>query len=257
MLVAVVAALVGGGIFFAVVTAIASLAALREWHRLVDAQGRMTREMYVTGVSVCAAIALTVWSGVSLWAIAAIVAGMAAAAISTALRGSRKIFWHGFGALYIGLTAIGMVGLRDDALRGGWIVAGIFIAIWMNDSGALFFGKLLGGPKLVPVLSPNKTWAGLVGGIVSAMVSEALFVGWLGGNPWRATLFGFFLALLGHCGDLFESWVKRRFKAKNTGGLIPGHGGMLDRIDSLLFAVPLAAALVLFAGFDPLFGYGS
>ena len=197
MIVAVVAALVGGGIFFAIVTAVASLAALREWHRLVDAQGRLTREMFLTGASVCAAVAITEWGGVSIWSFVAIAAGMAAAAISTALRGSKKIFWHGFGALYIGLTAIGMIALRDEALHGGWIVAGIFIAIWTNDTGALFVGKLIGGPKLVPVLSPNKTWAGLIGGTIVAMLSEALYVACLGGDPWRATLFGFFLLCWG------------------------------------------------------------
>jgi phosphatidate cytidylyltransferase len=69
-------------------------------------------------------------------------------------------------------------------------------------------------------------------------------------------LFGFFLALLGHCGDLFESWVKRRFQAKVTGRLIPGHGGMLDRVDSLLFAAPVAAFAFLLLGIDPVFGIG-
>ncbi len=79
-----------------------------------------------------------------------------------------------------------------------------------------------------------------------------IYVALLGGMIFQAAIFGFFLALAGHCGDLFESWVKRRFHAKNTGRLIPGHGGMLDRIDSMLLAAPVCAMLVFIMNFNPL-----
>ena len=89
---------------------------------------------------------------------------------------------------------------------------------------------------------------------MAAGVAESLYVGLLGGVILEAVGFGIFLALMGHCGDLFESWVKRQFRAKNTGRLIPGHGGMLDRIDSLLFAAPACGALMFLTGLNPFQG---
>jgi phosphatidate cytidylyltransferase len=155
--------------------------------------------------------------------------------------------------VYIGLPVLALVLLRD-APRGAAIVGALFVAVWTADTGALLFGRLIGGPKLVPVLSPNKTWAGFLGGTIAAAIGEAVYVGLLNGNVLQAIAFGIFLALAGHCGDLFESWVKRQFRAKNTGGLIPGHGGILDRIDSVLFAAPVCAVLIFLAGFNPLNG---
>jgi phosphatidate cytidylyltransferase len=139
-------------------------------------------------------------------------------------------------------------------MHGGWIVLGVFIAVWAADIGALFVGRLIGGPKLAPALSPNKTWAGFWGGVIFAGLAETLYVAVLGGPIANALIFGAFLALVGHAGDLFESWVKRRFRAKNSGTMIPGHGGMLDRVDSLLFAAPVAAGLVFLVHFDPVVG---
>jgi phosphatidate cytidylyltransferase len=89
---------------------------------------------------------------------------------------------------------------------------------------------------------------------VAAGLGEALYVALLGGRVGEGLVLGLLLALSGHAGDLFESWVKRRFHAKNSGSLIPGHGGVLDRIDSLLFAVPVCAILIVFAGLNPFAG---
>lgn len=250
---------------FPVIVVGCAYASLREWHRLVDGGHLAIREMLLSTLAVAVAMVLTYLHADLMWPSLALAGGAVASAVSAKLRRS-SAFWHGLGPIYIGLTAVGLVALRADVLRGVWIVVGIFVAIWASDSAALFCGRTIGGPKLAPLLSPNKTWAGFLGGIVAAGMAEGLYVAILpfltssplgsGGQVWQATMFGFFLALLGHCGDLFESWVKRRFKAKNSGTLIPGHGGMLDRVDSLLFAVPVAAALILLAGFDPLFGYG-
>ena len=115
-------------------------------------------------------------------------------------------------------------------------------------------GRLLRGPKLIPSLSPNKTWAGFLVGSLAAAVCVALYIAAIGGRLAEGALVGFALALVGHAGDLFESWLKRRSGRKNSGGLIPGHGGVLDRIDSMLFAAPLAAFGVFVLGLDPLCG---
>jgi phosphatidate cytidylyltransferase len=163
--------------------------------------------------------------------------------------------WHAFGAVYIGLPALALVLLRD-APRGAAIVGALFVAVWTTDTGALLFGRLIGGPKLAPILSPNKTWAGFLGGTVAAAIAEAIYSGVIGGSALRGITLGILLALASVCGDLFESWVKRQFRAKNTGSLIPGHGGMLDRIDSVLFAAPACAGLLVFSGLNP-FGISS
>jgi phosphatidate cytidylyltransferase len=135
-----------------------------------------------------------------------------------------------------------------------WIILGVFLVVWAADTGALVAGKVLKGPKLAPVLSPNKTWSGTLGGVAAAAAVEAIFIAVLGGSAWRAALYGAGLAVVAHAGDLFESFVKRRFHRKDSGTMIPGHGGVLDRIDSMLAAALGVALLVLVLGADPLFG---
>ena len=256
--VAAVAAVAGGEFLFSVLVAAGAIAALREWHRLINA-GHLARETIPTGLAMIA----TVWlahagQGVAL-ALGAIILGACGAALLAASRRLPAFWpipWHAFGAVYVGVPALAFVLLRGEP-RGAAIVGGLFVAVWTADTGALIFGRLIGGPKLAPVLSPNKTWAGFLGGTLAAGMAEGLYVGLLGGGILQAVAFGVFLALAGHSGDLFESWVKRQFHAKNTGRLIPGHGGILDRIDSLLFAAPACAALMFLAGFNPLNGVAS
>ena len=252
---AAVGALLLGGVMYSALLALAAIAALREWHRLVN-DGHIAREMIPSGLAMIAVVSLAHLPNGVVLSLLAILAGAAGAALSAALRRKPVLWpipWHAFGAVYVGLPVLAFALLRDQA-RGAAIVGGLFVAVWTADTGALFCGRLIGGPKLVPVLSPNKTWAGFLGGTLAAGVAEALYVGLLDGAILQAAAFGVFLALSGHCGDLFESWVKRQFRAKNTGRLIPGHGGMLDRIDSLLFAAPACAALMFSTGFNPFHG---
>ena len=255
MAVAAVAGVAGGGLFFSVIVAVIAVAALREWHRLINGGPHhgVSPEMVATALSVVVAIALIYIRHRAGLPTLVVATGAMVAGVSALWRG-KSITLHMLGAAYIGGPALALVALRQDHEHGGWIVLGVFVAVWAADIGALLFGRLLGGPKLAPALSPSKTWAGFFGGILLGALAEALYVALLGGPIANALIFGAFLALIGHTGDLFESWVKRLFRAKNSGGLIPGHGGMLDRIDSLLFAVPVAAALVFVAHFDPLAG---
>ena len=252
---AAVAAVIYGGVFFSGFVTLGAIAALREWHRLVNG-GHVAREMIPTSLAVIAAVWLTHMRGGLDWAFVAILLGACGAALLSGMRRMPVRWpmpWHALGALYIGLPVLALVLLRD-APRGAAIVGALFVAVWTADTGALLFGRLIGGPKFAPVLSPNKTWAGFLGGTIAAAIGEALYIGILGGNLPDAVALGIFLALAGHCGDLFESWVKRQFRAKNTGRLIPGHGGILDRIDSVLFAAPVCAGLIFLTGFNPLNG---
>ena len=253
---AAVGALAWGGWLFSVFVVIAAIFALREWHRLVNG-GRFAREMLPTSLAIVAAVSLIrLDAGLGI-AVTAILLGAGGAALVSALRRAQRwpIPWHAFGAVYIGLPVLALVLLRD-APRGAAIVGGLFVAVWTTDTGALLFGRLIGGPKLAPVLSPNKTWAGFLGGTIAAAIAEAVYSGIIGGSALRGAVLGILLALASVCGDLFESWVKRQFRAKNTGSLIPGHGGMLDRIDSVLFAAPACAGLLVFSGLNP-FGISS
>ena len=256
MAMAAIAGVAGGGLFFALIIAISAIAGLREWHRLINGgapRHGVTPEMIATSLSVVAGVLFIYFKHSSALPMLILVLGGGLAGICAALC-KRPILLHAAGALYIGGPALALVALRQDHMHGGWIVLGVFIAVWAADIGALFVGRLIGGPKLAPALSPNKTWAGFWGGVIFAGLAETLYVAVLGGPIVNALIFGVFLALVGHAGDLFESWVKRRFRAKNSGTMIPGHGGMLDRVDSLLFAGPVAAGLVFLVHFDPVVG---
>ena len=254
MVLAIIAAVIGGGLLFAAIVAIVAVAALREWHRLVNGHV-LARETIPTGAAAVAVVLLVHAHQPILWPLAAIGVGAVLAALSAALRGV-PVLWHAFGAAYVGLPVLAIMVLREDPAWGGLIVGAIFAAVWAADTGALLLGRAIGGPRLAPVLSPNKTWAGLVGGMIAAVLVEIVYVGAWGGTIWIGALLGVALGTAAHSGDLFESWVKRQFQAKNTGTLIPGHGGVLDRIDSLLFAAPAGAVLLYLSELNPFGGPG-
>jgi phosphatidate cytidylyltransferase len=250
---ATVAAAYGGGVWFALLIAVAIAAAAREWHRMfVRAYAPY---MVVTIVTVAAALVAT--SGAirapSTFPWAMLMAGTIANFSFGTLRREEPA-WQGFGVLYLGISSVAVVMLRMSAPHAFWLVVMLFACVWATDTGALVFGNVLGGPKLAPVLSPNKTWAGLFGGIFCAIVAGVVIVAALGGDMVRGALFGLVASLAAHVGDLFESWVKRRVGRKNSGSLIPGHGGVLDRIDSIILAAPVCALAVLAIGLNPLLG---
>ena len=157
--------------------------------------------------------------------------------------------WLSLGAFTIILTGISVVWLRKATPEGAYLLTWLLAVVWASDSAAFFVGRRFGGPLLAPSISPSKTWSGWCGGIVGAGIT-GLAVASLFDAPvvFTALIAGMLLGIAGHAGDLFESKLKRRFDVKDSGGLVPGHGGLLDRLDSLLFAAPAAAALYL-AGF--------
>ncbi|MEO5865892.1 MAG: phosphatidate cytidylyltransferase [Sphingomonas sp.] len=147
------------------------------------------------------------------------------------------------GVIYVGLPVLGLLVLRkqpEGVVFALWAMA----LVWLCDIGAYFAGRAIGGPKLAPRISPNKTWAGLVGGVVAASVF-GLLMHWQYGLAWRLTLSSPILAVLAQGGDLFESWLKRRAGVKDSGSLLPGHGGVLDRLDGLVPVAPVAAFIAV------------
>jgi phosphatidate cytidylyltransferase len=155
--------------------------------------------------------------------------------------GSRFMWW---GVPYIALPGVALVMIRNSPELGLTAVLWLFAVVWSADTMAYVFGRLIGGPKLAPAISPNKTWAGL-GGAVFGGVAASAAAALIAGLPAVAVLaaLGGLLAVLEQAGDLFESAVKRRFGVKDSGHIIPGHGGVLDRVDGLMFAA-IAAALI-------------
>ncbi|MCY0865014.1 MAG: phosphatidate cytidylyltransferase, partial [Sulfobacillus sp.] len=117
---------------------------------------------------------------------------------------------------------------------------GFFVVIWITDAMAFFMGRKFGRRKLLPHVSPGKTWVGTLSGFFSAMVAGMLLSGWLSLGEWQGALFGAVISVSGQIGDLLESQFKRYAGVKDSGGLLPGHGGFLDRFDSVLLALPLA-----------------
>lgn len=160
---------------------------------------------------------------------------------------SKQLFWQLVGVAYITIPIISLLWLRDYD-KGREVVLWLLAVVWTTDIGAYIAGKTVGGYKICPAISPNKTWAGLVGGLFGA-----LLVGYLttkliySAKPMYLIIISLMLGAYGQFGDLVESWLKRKFKVKDSGFIIPGHGGILDRVDSL---VPVAPKVVLILLFD-------
>ena len=246
--------------WFAVVTAVMMMLAGREWHRMVrsEVQREATDQqpILIQSAVTAAAIALSITALMLhqiLLAFILLGLGTAAGFVLARLRGDNPL-WHGGGVLYVGLPGLALVALKSLAPQGPQSLLGMFLIVWATDTGALVFGKLIGGAKLAPRISPGKTWAGTIGGSITAAMVFGLYIAFFSFNVPLAMVFAFVFSFVAHGGDLFESLVKRRFGTKDSGALIPGHGGVLDRVDSL-FAASLVMALLVFGlHFNPLFG---
>ena len=153
------------------------------------------------------------------------------------------------GIPYIGAASIALLWLRQDEGAGRANVLFLILIVWASDVGAYAVGRLVGGPKLAPHISPNKTWSGAIGGLLAAAMTGAGFAFLAdGGDCWLAAAVAVSLGCVSQFGDLLESLFKRRFGVKDSGRLIPGHGGLLDRLDGVLAAAPAAALLALALG---------
>ncbi|MHA1599153.1 MAG: phosphatidate cytidylyltransferase [Alphaproteobacteria bacterium] len=157
-----------------------------------------------------------------------------------------RLPWLAFGAIYIVFPSLALLWLRG-AGGGRETVVWLLVLVWAADIGAYAAGRTIGGPKLAPAISPNKTWAGLFGCIAASALAGAAVANYFGTSGlFGVALISGFIGMLSQAGDLLESWVKRHFGVKDSSNLIPGHGGLLDRVDGLL-AAALAAALIGFA----------
>ena len=163
------------------------------------------------------------------------------------------------GIFYIGIALSCAVWLRNFEAAGFYILLYVFFAVWACDIGAYAAGRMIGGPKMAPKISPNKTWAGLVGGCIAAIAAVMLYHIWLDDRVTSAVVerfslffqftLGLFLSVVGQLGDLLESSLKRHAGLKDSGSIIPGHGGLLDRIDALLLTIPVYTLVIFYLNY--------
>jgi phosphatidate cytidylyltransferase len=229
-----------GGWWFTALVAAGVLLIFAEWAVMHG----IARTWRLVGLAVLAGCCIAVQSGQLIeavvgLAVAALVLGMAVKVMKVC-----DVKWMAGGLLYAGLPAIALIWLRAQP-QGLGLVLWVLTLVWATDIFAYFAGRAIGGPKIAPKISPKKTWAGLVGGVVGAMVVGGLVADWANfPAPLFATLSGG-LAVVSQAGDFFESWLKRRVGVKDSGTLLPGHGGIMDRVDGLVpVAVLVAAALI-------------
>jgi phosphatidate cytidylyltransferase len=242
--------------FFASLVVLITILAAYEWHRMVAA-GRVYRvETAVTSLTAAVAVILLLATRQPWLPLLVVAIGAVTAVIVARVRNENPV-WQALGVVYLGLPALALVSLQAFPNRGALVIVGLFLIVWSTDTGALIFGNLIGGARMAPKLSPSKTWAGTIGGSVTAALVFGCYIWLLGGTLWIAALFALVFSAVAHVGDLFESFVKRRFGIKNSGSLIPGHGGVLDRMDSTIFASVALALLVFLAHFNLLFGIAS
>jgi len=241
-------ALYVGGDLFALFWLTAALAINWEWQRLIGGERRVAR--VVAGGAAAAAAAAFGRNGMAGFAALEIAFFTFVAAI---LAGPDRRIWAGAGVIYAGALAFSVCLLRESADFGMLAIAFLFAVVWGTDIFAYFGGRLIGGPKLWPRVSAGKTWSGTITGVLCGALL-GLAAAYVGGGPALASaptfLVGLVAAAVSQTGDLFESSVKRRFGVKDSSQLIPGHGGVMDRLDGFIFASVFAAALGLARG-DP------
>jgi phosphatidate cytidylyltransferase len=235
---------------FAILIIVMSSLMAWEWGRVVRGTG--TDAVSVVQVAAIAAAGVMTLYRYPLLAFATIMlATLAAFWLHKLLKFRADAWWSAAGVYYAGFPAIALIAIRADPQYGFIATMYLFIVVWCADSGAYFAGRLIGGPRLAPSISPNKTWAGLIGGAVTASLAGAAFAVWFEETSIVALAFvSLTLAIISQMGDLGESAIKRIFGVKHSSDMIPGHGGVLDRLDGLVFAA-VGAGLIAVA-VDPL-----
>lgn len=235
--------------YFDILVALASVIMAAEWRRLcggkiVDLVGGVMITGILAGIG-----AISLMSGavpVQIILIVALGTGVLSAILGEGLPVSVAC---SLGVLFVGTFGISLSWIRLLDPAGLEIVVWLVVAIWLTDICAYFAGRAIGGPKLAPHISPNKTWAGLLGGVTAAAIWTIIWGRWMDvGSLTTLAMVGAGTAVLAQLGDLGVSVLKRKFGAKDTGNLIPGHGGVMDRMDGFIGATPPVALAIVING---------
>jgi phosphatidate cytidylyltransferase len=231
-----------GGWFWTGLVTLAAIGLYVEWLMIIGVAQQ--RRVAAAGIIALAVAGLCLALGRLDISVGALALGLACVVLlSTELRG-----WAAAGFCYAGAAEIASVLVRLDPVAGFVALIMVLLIVWVTDIGGYFAGRGLGGPKLWPRVSPKKTWAGAIGGFVASLVIAAAFAGFGFGKMGPLLVLGAVLSVASQLGDLFESAVKRRFGVKDSSQIIPGHGGLLDRLDGFVAAVVLAALIGMLRG---------
>jgi phosphatidate cytidylyltransferase len=233
-----------GGWPFALFWGLAAMGVLWEWTSLVARADQ--RSVLATGA---ASLALAVALAVTGYLLAAVIVLAMGALGAAALALAERRMWVAGGIPYAGALAVAPIVLRSDNENGFLAVIFLFAIVWTTDIAAYFVGRTVGGPKLMPQVSPNKNWAGALAGVVAAVVVALAIVKVAAQTDlFSIAMLAVALSVFAQGGDLFESFLKRRFGAKDSSHLIPGHGGLMDRLDGFVTASVVAALIGLARG---------
>lgn len=232
---------IGGWIWACVVIAAAALLYF-EWLMIVGVSGNR--------LAVAAGLAALALSGICLMLRRADIAFaiVAVGLVLVAMVAREQRGWVASGLVYAAAALIATILVRGDADFGFLGLMFVLLVVWVTDIGGYFAGRGIGGPKLWPRVSPKKTWAGAIGGLVLGLVIAAGFALLGFGKMGPLLLLGAVLSIVSQLGDLFESAVKRRFDVKDSSHIIPGHGGLLDRLDGFVAAIVFAALIGFMRG---------
>jgi phosphatidate cytidylyltransferase len=231
---AVAIAYAGGWLWTTLVT-LAAIGLYVEWLMVVG--GAADKRIVVSGVIALVVAGFCLAIGRLDAALVVLAIGLVAAGLMTAERRN----WTAAGFLYAAVAEIASVLLRLDAAKGFVALVFVLVIVWVTDSGGYFAGRGIGGPKLWPRVSPKKTWAGAIGGFAASLAVAGVFAALDLGKAGPLLMISGALSVVSQLGDLFESAVKRRFGVKDSSQIIPGHGGLLDRLDGFVAAVAVAA----------------
>jgi phosphatidate cytidylyltransferase len=241
-----IAVTVAGGWVFAIAMLAVALVMAWEWLRLVGAPRAWQLYPAVAAVWIAAA-GLPAWA--SLIVLAAAVGGLWLVRSLGRAAAEGGDAWVAAGCAYVGVPLVAILWLRGGPESGAWVVLWLFAVVWATDTGAYVIGRSIGGLRLAPTWSPRKTWAGAIGGLTGGLAVSAVLVDLgMSARPWLVLAAAGYASILSQVGDLMESIVKRRFHRKDSSALIPGHGGVLDRLDSMVVAAPALAIWIALAG---------
>lgn len=234
-----------GGAAWAALVALAAVGLGLEWSALCGAPlGRGAAG--AVPLALAAALLVAGWATILGHPVVAVVVLVLGGGLAGALGRRWAPVW---GVAYLGLAVMALAWLRADPVAGRANVLFVLLIVWASDIGAYVAGRLIGGPKLAPRISPAKTWSGAIGGLVAAVAAGGAAVWGLDdGVPWQTLPVAALLSIASQGGDLFESALKRHYGVKDSGRLIPGHGGLFDRLDGLVAAAPMAALLAILLG---------
>jgi phosphatidate cytidylyltransferase len=237
---------IAGGWWFGLFWTLVFVAVAVEWQRIIGPDPWFARSAAgVAGVVFCGFLSMLGHHG---FALAPLVVAAAIVAARLPEQGARAAL----GIAYAGLPLLSVLWLRSALPLGLEVIAWVFGIVWAADIAAYFAGRAIGGPKLWPSISPKKTWSGFAGGTLGGALAASLVLLALAVPlSFGVVLLAGCLAVLSAAGDLFESALKRRFNVKDSGRLIPGHGGVMDRVDGFIAVVTGAGLVALMRGGDP------